>query len=240
MSLGALDFGLIVDGAVIIVENCLRTAGAGTAAAGACCRCDERLRRRVRGDARGDPAGTVRRVHHHGGLPADLCARRASKERCSIRWRRPSCMALLAAMLLSVTVVPAAVALLIRKPRQRIGRVARRPRSCGAFYAPLLAAALRQRVGVVAGAALLVVLQRLAGDARMGSEFLPSLDEGDIAMHALRIPGTSLTQAIGMQEQLEAGRACDCRRSSASSPRSARRTSPPTRCRRASPTTSSS
>jgi cobalt-zinc-cadmium resistance protein CzcA len=56
---------------------------------------------------------------------------------------------------------------------------------------------------VVAAAAALVVLSGVLA-MRMGSEFLPSLDEGDIAMHALRIPGTSLTQAVSMQTQLEA------------------------------------
>jgi cobalt-zinc-cadmium resistance protein CzcA len=39
---------------------------------------------------------------------------------------------------------------------------------------------------------------------RLGSEFIPSLDEGDVALHALRIPGTSLTQAVQMQYALEA------------------------------------
>src|SRR5262249_25095074 len=111
-------------------------------------------------------------------------------------------IALIAAMILSVTAVPAAVALFVRKlpkhhTEDRFTRLADR------FYAPLLAAALRARVPVVAAAAALVLLAGLLA-ARMGSEFLPSLDEGDIAMHALRIPGTSLTQAVGMQTQLEA------------------------------------
>jgi cobalt-zinc-cadmium resistance protein CzcA len=109
-------------------------------------------------------------------------------------------LALLAAMLLSVTAVPAAVALLIRKAgthgESRTTRWAER------FYAPLLAAAIRRRVAVAAGAALLVAAAAVVA-TRMGSEFLPSLDEGDIAMHALRIPGTSLTQAVSMQTQLE-------------------------------------
>jgi cobalt-zinc-cadmium resistance protein CzcA len=62
--------------------------------------------------------------------------------------------------------------------------------------------------------------------SRMGSEFLPSLDEGDIALHALRIPGTSLTQAIGMQEQLEAA-VREFPEVRTSWPRSARPKSPP-------------
>jgi cobalt-zinc-cadmium resistance protein CzcA len=63
--------------------------------------------------------------------------------------------------------------------------------------------ALRFRWTVVGGAVLLVVLSGLAA-TRLGLEFVPNLDEGDIAMHALRIPGTSLQQSIHQQKQLEA------------------------------------
>ena len=69
-------------------------------------------------------------------------------------------------------------------------------------YEPLLRTALNARGLVVTGAVVLVVLCLLLA-SRMGSEFIPSLDEGDIAMHALRIPGTSLTQAVQMQDMLE-------------------------------------
>src|SRR3546814_20633327 len=71
------------------------------------------------------------------------------------------------------------------------------------FYEPALSAALRQRTAFVVGAVALVALAGFAA-TRMGSEFVPNLDEGDIAMHALRIPGTSLSQAIQMQRSLEA------------------------------------
>src|SRR3546814_10889955 len=60
-------------------------------------------------------------------------------------------------------------------------------------YEPLLGKLLARPKPVVAGAVLLVVLAGL-GATRLGSEFIPQLDEGDIAMHALRIPGTSLSQ----------------------------------------------
>src|SRR3546814_335982 len=70
-------------------------------------------------------------------------------------------------------------------------------------YEPALSAALRQRTAFVVGAVALVALAGFAA-TRMGSEFVPNLDEGDIAMHALRIPGTSLSQAIQMQRSLEA------------------------------------
>ncbi|MGB1558637.1 MAG: efflux RND transporter permease subunit, partial [Oceanococcaceae bacterium] len=110
-------------------------------------------------------------------------------------------MALLAAMLLSVTAVPAAVALFVTAPKahQESGPI----HALSSVYAPILQACLRWRFPIVAAAVGLVLLAGW-GAQRLGSEFLPSLDEGDIAMHALRIPGTSLSQAISMQTQLEA------------------------------------
>ena len=97
--------------------------------------------------------------------------------------------------------MPAAVAVLVR------GKVAEHEnvvmRSARRAYEPLLRAALRFRVAAVAGAVALVALSAALA-ARMGSEFIPSLDEGDIALHALRIPGTGIEQAIGMQLSLDA------------------------------------
>src|SRR3546814_18843699 len=62
--------------------------------------------------------------------------------------------------------------------------------------------AMRKRRLVLAAATGLVVLSGFAA-TRLGSEFIPNLDEGDIALHALRIPGTSLSQAVSMQGALE-------------------------------------
>jgi cobalt-zinc-cadmium resistance protein CzcA len=110
-------------------------------------------------------------------------------------------LALLGALLLAVTFVPAAVAIFVRGPvavqENRLMQRAHRA------YAPLLRASLRHGGLIVAGALVLVVFSAWLA-TRMGSEFIPSLDEGDIALHALRIPGTGIEQAIGMQRQLEA------------------------------------
>jgi cobalt-zinc-cadmium resistance protein CzcA len=109
--------------------------------------------------------------------------------------------ALTAALLLSLTFVPAAVAMFVTgKVDEKESAVMRGARG---VYAPLLDWALKMRVVVVAAAIGLVVLSGFAA-SRMGSEFIPNLEEGDIAMHALRIPGTSLSQAIAMQTALEA------------------------------------
>ncbi len=198
MSLGALDFGLIVDGAVIIVENCLRRLGQQQPALGMLPLAD-RLRIVL------DATREVVRPALFGvfiitAVYIPIFALSGVEGKMFHPMAQTVVLALLAAILLSVTAVPAAVALFICKARphgeSHVARQAER------FYAPLLAIAIRKRVTVVAGAALLVVGAGVLA-SRMGSEFLPSLDEGDIAMHALRIPGTSLTQAVGMQTQLE-------------------------------------
>jgi cobalt-zinc-cadmium resistance protein CzcA len=109
--------------------------------------------------------------------------------------------ALLSALILSVTAVPAAVAIFVR------GKVAESENVFMRFmrnvYRTSLHWAMRHRWPVVAGALALVLLSGIQ-ITRMGTEFVPNLDEGDIAMHALRIPGTSLSQAIEMQSLLEA------------------------------------
>ena len=111
-------------------------------------------------------------------------------------------LALAGAMVLSLTFVPAAVATFLG------GRVAEKENRLILWtrrrYAPMLAWALRRRMAVLAGAAAFVVICALFA-TRLGTEFIPSLDEGDVTVHALRIPGTSLSQAVSMQAALEQG-----------------------------------
>jgi cobalt-zinc-cadmium resistance protein CzcA len=101
---------------------------------------------------------------------------------------------------LSLTFVPAAVAMFVT------GRVAERETraivAIRRWYVPLLRRAIDQRLVVVGAATALTVLSALAA-TRMGTEFIPNLDEGDVALHAIRIPGTSLTQALAMQVDVE-------------------------------------
>lgn len=110
-------------------------------------------------------------------------------------------LALSGAMLLSLTYVPAAIALFLRgrvqEKETRLMQWARRG------YAPALGWAMRWRHWVIAGALVFVAACGLLA-TRLGSEFIPGLDEGDMALHALRIPGTSLDQAVTMQSTLEA------------------------------------
>jgi heavy metal efflux system protein len=199
MSLGALDFGLIVDGAVIIVENCLRRFGEAQHQLG------RLLTRQERFELAATATDEVIRPSLFGVLIITLVyvpifALTGVEGKMFHPMAITVVMALTAALLLSLTFVPAAVALFVTgKVEEKdpfIMRGARR------LYAPALAAALRFRVAFVAVAVVLVALSGLAA-SRMGSEFVPNLDEGDIALHALRIPGTSLTQAIQMQTALE-------------------------------------
>lgn len=109
-------------------------------------------------------------------------------------------IALLGAMILSVTFVPAAVALFVTgKVQEKDNRLMRAARN---GYAPVLDWVMRHRTLVFSGAVASVLLSALLA-MRMGSEFVPSLSEGDFALQALRVPGTSLSQSVDMQQRLE-------------------------------------
>lgn len=200
MSLGALDFGLIVDGAVIIVENCLRRFGEAQHQKGRLLTRDERF------ELAAQATTEVIKPSLFGifiitAVYLPIFALTGVEGKMFHPMAFTVVIALTAAMLLSLTFVPAAVALFVTgKVAEHDNRVMRTAKQ---WYRPLLERAMAWRMSVVAVAVLLV-----AGSAwlatRLGSEFIPSLDEGDIALHALRIPGTGLDQAIGMQSVLEA------------------------------------
>jgi len=108
--------------------------------------------------------------------------------------------ALVGAMILSITFIPASVALLIGDKVSEKENVLMRWAT--RVYQPMLHWAMQSKPMVLTFAGVAIVLSGLL-TTRMGSEFVPSLNEGDIALHALRIPGTSLTQSIEMQTELE-------------------------------------
>lgn len=200
MSLGALDFGLIVDGAVIIVENCLRRFGLEQQRQGRLLSREERFR------VAEEAAVEVIKPSIFGVLIITLVyVPIFSLTGIEGKMFHPMAFtvvaALTAALILSLTFVPAAVALFVTgKVSEKESPVMRAARGA---YAPVLDLALRFRFVVIAVAVGLVAVAGVAA-SRMGSEFVPNLEEGDIAMHALRIPGTSLSQAIDMQTALEA------------------------------------
>lgn len=200
MSLGALDFGLIVDGAVIIVENCLRRFGERQHQLG------RLLDREERFELAAVASAEVIKPSLFGlfiiaAVYLPVFALSGVEGKMFHPMAFTVVIALTGAMALSLTFVPAAVALFVTgKVQEKETRIVR---GFKRVYAPLLQKVLVYRVAVVGAAAILTVLTGLLA-TRLGSEFIPNLDEGDIALHALRIPGTSLTQAVGMQTQLEA------------------------------------
>ena len=197
MSLGALDFGLIVDGAVIIVENCLRRLSeAGRSG-------QQELSERLA--TRRDATREVIRPALFGvgiitAVYIPIFALTGIEGKMFHPMAITVVIALVSAMILSVTFVPAAVAILFRKPvrekRNLIVDGARR------VYRPLLALSVAFSVAHGSRCRRCCRTGRIPG-GRLGAEFVPNLDEGDIVMHALRIPGTSLQQAVELQEQLE-------------------------------------
>ena len=196
MSLGALDFGLLVDGAIIIVENCLRrlsqTGNSALPLKERMTLVFEATREVIRPALFG--VFIITAVY----LPI------FALEGVEGKMFRPMAItvviALLSAMLLSVTFVPATIALLFKKPVKE--KHSPLIRGAEFLYRPALSWVLKGRWLVIFAASLLVVIFGYSA-TKLGSEFAPNLDEGDIAMHALRIPGTSLSQAIALQETLE-------------------------------------
>ncbi|MFY0699195.1 MAG: CusA/CzcA family heavy metal efflux RND transporter [Bermanella sp.] len=199
MSLGALDFGLIVDGAVIIVENCVRRLAEAQHSNGR----QQNLRERL--DTVFKATSEVIRPSLFGVaiitiVYIPIFSLTGVEGKMFHPMAATVVMALLSAMVLSLTVVPAAVAVFMNgKISEKESIVISKAKSA---YKPLLNLALKFRWAVVGFASALVVFCLWLAST-LGSEFIPQLNEGDIALHAMRIPGTGLEQAVEMQEILE-------------------------------------
>jgi len=199
MSLGALDFGIIIDGAVVIVENCVRRLAHAQAHHG------RPLTRAERFHEVFLASQESRRPLLFGQLIImvvylPIFALTGVEGKMFHPMAFTVVAALLGAMILSVTFVPAAVALFIgnrvsEKENFLLGHAKR-------LYGPLLDRVMAAKAVVLTAAAVAVILCGLIA-TRMGSEFVPNLNEGDFAIQALRIPGTSLSQSVQMQQQIE-------------------------------------
>ncbi|NBJ13592.1 efflux RND transporter permease subunit [Microvirga arsenatis] len=199
MSLGALDFGLIVDGAVIIAENSLRHLA-------------ERQHERGRTLTKGERLSTVIESAEEMIKPSvygqaiiilvyvPLLTFTGVEGKMFQPMALTVIIALAAAFVLSLTFVPALIAIAIT------GRVKEKEnvfvRALKALYQPVLRGAVRYPMPVIVASALLFLGAVLVFN-RLGQEFIPQLDEKNIAMHALRIPSTALSQSQGMQLQVE-------------------------------------
>lgn len=199
MSLGAIDFGLMVDGAVIVVENCLRRLGLAQHQHQRLLTLQERLE-------------VVYQATREVFTPAvfgvliimlvfmPIFALTGVEGKMFHPMAFTVIAALLGALILAVTFVPAAIALAVRgKISEQDSRLMT---ALKAGYKKVLQLGLRHAVIAVVCAAILM-LGSLWKATQMGSEFMPQLDEGDVALHALRVPGTGLEQSIRMQTLLE-------------------------------------
>ncbi|MDP2137464.1 MAG: CusA/CzcA family heavy metal efflux RND transporter, partial [Candidatus Didemnitutus sp.] len=197
--LGALDFGLIVHGAVIINENCLRRFGQEQG------RLQRLLTKPERFALAANATAEVIKPSLFGVfiitvvyLP--IFALTGVEGKMFHPMAFTVVTALFGAMVLSITFVPAAVALFVT------GKVSEQDnlaiRGAKSLYRPVLRFVMSVRPAAALAAVILIALAGIAA-SKMGTEFIPHLDEGDIAMHALRIPGTSLTQSLKMQGEVE-------------------------------------
>ncbi|MDF9895047.1 UNVERIFIED_ORG: cobalt-zinc-cadmium resistance protein CzcA [Pseudomonas vranovensis] len=199
MSLGALDFGIIVDGAVVIVENAIRRLAHAQQHHGRLLTRSERLHEVF------NAAREARRPLIFGQLIImvvylPIFALSGVEGKMFHPMAFTVVIALLGAMLLSVTFVPAAIALFVTGKVKEDENLLMRSAKRG--YAPLLKWVMGHRPLAFALAAMTVLLSGMLA-SRMGSEFVPSLSEGDFALQALRVPGTSLSQSVQLQQRLE-------------------------------------
>ncbi|MDP2653155.1 MAG: CusA/CzcA family heavy metal efflux RND transporter [Candidatus Omnitrophota bacterium] len=199
MSLGALDFGIIIDGAVVIVENCIRRLAEE----------QHRLGRRLILQERlhivAAASKEVQKPILFGQfiimvvyLP--ILSLTGVEGKMFVPMALTVVMALAGAMIFSVTFIPAAAAVFLSGDMSEKDLPVMKWFKAG--YAPSLDWALAHRRLVFLGTGAFVLASALLA-MFMGREFIPSLDEGDVAMHALRIPGTSLSQSVEMQRVIE-------------------------------------
>ncbi len=199
MSLGALDFGLIVDGAVIIIENCLARLAHRQEHEGRLLSLNERLEETMRASQEMIKPTVF-------GQAIILLAFAPLLMFTGVEGKTFSPMAitimlaLVAAFILAITLVPALVALLIR------GRVAEKEvwliRKTKDRYLPLLDKAIAKPWPFVLGG-LAFFLAAIPAFGVLGSEFIPQLDEKNLALASTRVPSVSLEQSLTMQRRVE-------------------------------------
>ncbi len=199
MSLGALDFGLIVDGAVIIAENSLRHLAERQREFGRTLSLDERLKTIT------DSASEMIRPTVYGQLIiilvyVPLLTFTGVEGKTFAPMALTVIVALVVAFVLSLTFVPALIAIVVSKPvREDENAIVRRLK---APYAPLLTRVISSPLPVIGIATILFVSAALLF-TRLGQEFTPTLDEKNIVMEVKRVPSTSLSQAQAMQLLIE-------------------------------------
>ena len=209
MSLGALDFGLLVDGAVVVVENTLLMLSQRRADLG------RMLTRRERLEVAGAAARQMVKPAAFGQLIillvfTPLLMLEGVEGKTFIPMGATVMLALVGAFIFSFTFVPAMTALLVRDPKtvhvDDQGHAAEHETFILRFARKRIEPAIRAAVArpkVVLISALATLAVGAVAFTTLGREFIPTLDEGDIAMQALRVPSASLEQSLAMQMKLE-------------------------------------
>jgi heavy metal efflux system protein len=199
MSLGALDFGLIVDGAVIVTENCLRRLAERQHHEGRLLTLQERMQEVMEASRQMiQPAVFGQAIIITVYIP--LLTFTGVEGKMFEPMAMTVIIALVIAFILSLTFVPAMIALLIKnKVEEKDNKFMLWSKR---RYAPVLNWSLDNTKLVIVAAVAFFILTSLLG-TRLGQEFTPTLDEKDIAMHAMRIPSTSITQSTEMQLLVE-------------------------------------
>lgn len=199
MSLGALDFGLIVDGAVIVTENCLRRLAERQHHEGRLLTLQERMAEVMEASREMiQPAVFGQAIIIIVYLP--LLTFTGVEGKMFEPMAMTVIIALIAAFFLSITLVPAMIAMLITgKVEEKENRIIAGAKS---FYEPMLSRGLDKPRRVVLTAVAFFLFSLVIG-SQLGQEFIPTLDEKDIAMHAMRIPSTGISESTSMQLQVE-------------------------------------
>lgn len=199
MSLGAIDFGLIVDGAVIITENCLRRLSAKQFKLGRLLNYPERLDEVLAASKEMiQPTVFGQAIIMIVYIP--ILTLSGVEGKMFHPMAATVLFALLAAFILSITFIPAMVALLVKgKLEEKENWIVKKAEE---IYAPILDWVLKFPIAAIS-ASLVVVVASFSLFYSLGEEFVPTLDEKDIAMHSIRIPSTSLTQSTEMQKLVE-------------------------------------
>jgi heavy metal efflux system protein len=199
MSLGAVDFGLIVDGSVVIAENAVRVIGMRRRAAGRDLTFEERLRAIVE-SCRQVGSPMVFGVAIITIVYVPILALSGTEGKMFRPMALTVIMALVGSLLLALTLIPTLCAwFLSRGVGEEDNRVMRAARKA---YAPLLNLALSHRLPLV-----LLTVALLAGSGwlfrQLGAEFVPQLDEGSLVVQMVRPTSISLDDSVKMQLRAE-------------------------------------
>ncbi|MFV5371854.1 efflux RND transporter permease subunit [Acinetobacter pittii] len=199
MSLGALDFGIIVDGAVVIVENCIRRLAEAQHLKGRLLKRSERFTEVFLA------AKQARRPLIFGQIIImvvylPIFALAGVEAKMFHPMAMTVVLALLGAIILSVTFVPAAVALFVTGEVKE--KESRWMMTLKKGYADLLDKTYAFRYVVVTAAVSILILTSAIA-TRVGSEFAPQLSEGDFALQLMRAPSTGIEESLKIQENVE-------------------------------------